>query len=292
METILRSDEDVAVPAMSWRAILAGAVVTAALTLMLLALGAGIGLSVVSPYSTWTITTTQAALGAGIYMLVVAVISSAVGGYVAGRLRTRWLGVHTHEVYFRDTAHGVVSWAVATVVSAAFLGSAAALVAGGAASGAATGAAVAAGQGETVSGYVDRLLRPDYAVRVPVVTPPPANPVATAMPAIVLRDVVSDRNDMGRLLAAALRDRRELATDDRTYIAQMVAARTGLSQADAVARVNDTLSQLKANADIARRATAQLALWLAASMLLGAFAAGFAATEGGSLRDGTFNYDR
>lgn len=309
METIVRSSEDIAVSAISWRAILAGAVASAALTLMLLALGAGIGLSVVSPYSTWTVTTTQAALGAGIFMLVVAVMSSAVGGYIAGRLRTRWAGVHTNEVYFRDTAHGLVSWAVATVVSAAFLGSAAALMAGGAASGAAAGASLAAGtQSETVSGYVDRLLRPDYAVRAPVVTLPatatppstnptpigPAqnNPASTAMPAIVLRDVVSDRNDMGRLLAVTLRDRTALATDDRTYLAQMVAARTGLSQADAAARVNDTLAQLKANADIARRASAQLALWLAASMLLGAFAAGFAATEGGALRDGTFKYDR
>ena len=118
METIVRSSEDIAVSAISWRAILAGAVASAALTLMLLALGAGIGLSVVSPYSTWTVTTTQAALGAGIFMLVVAVMSSAVGGYIAGRLRTRWAGVHTNEVYFRDTAHGLVSWAVATVVSA------------------------------------------------------------------------------------------------------------------------------------------------------------------------------
>lgn len=300
METIVRSSEDIAVSAISWRAILAGAVASAALTLMLLALGAGIGLSVVSPYSTWTVTTTQAALGAGIFMLVVAVMSSAVGGYIAGRLRTRWAGVHTNEVYFRDTAHGLVSWAVATVVSAAFLGSAAALMAGGAASGAAAGASLAAGtQSETVSGYVDRLLRPDYAVRAPVVTLPATvnptpinNPASTAMPAIVLRDVVSDRNDMGRLLAVTLRDRTALATDDRTYLAQMVAARTGLSQADAAARVNDTLAQLKANADIARRASAQLALWLAASMLLGAFAAGFAATEGGALRDGTFKYDR
>lgn len=308
METIVRAAElprtavglaGGSLHAISWRAILAGAAVSAALTLMMLALGTGIGLSVVSPWSTWSVTTTQAAMIAGIYMLVVAVMASAVGGYVAGRLRSGWTGVHSNEVYFRDTAHGVVTWAVATVVSAAFLGSAAAMISAGAASGAGSATAATA-QTEQISGYVDRLLRPDYSfARRPPVVVPTTPPAAVAAPMInppimnaALRDVVTDRNDMGRLLAAALHDRTEVAASDRTYLSQMVAARTGLSAGESDTRVSETLSQMKANIDIARRATAQLALWLAASMLLGALAAGLAAAEGGGLRDGTFSYDR
>ena len=287
MATIVRSDDGVS--AVSWAAILAGAAASAALTLMLLALGTGLGLSVVSPWSTWSISSTGAATAAGIFMVVVAVMASAVGGYVAGRLRTRWQSVHTNEVYFRDTAHGVLAWAVATVVSAALLGSAAATVAGGAAAGAAQGVSTVAG--DRVTGYVDRLLRPNYAI----VAPPPGAPMQPApvpgRPGAALgRDLETDRADLGRLLAASLRDRYDLGGGDRTYLVQMVALRTGLPAADAEMRVAEVIRQAKDTADTARRVTAQLALWLAASMLFGALAAGLAATEGGSLRDDTRSY--
>ena len=279
MDTIVRSDES-ALSAVSWPAVLAGGIVTAALALMLLALGTGLGLYVVSPWSASSLSTTHAAAAAGIYLLVVAILSSAVGGYLAGRLRARWTGATTHEVYFRDTAHGLLSWAVASVASAAFLGTAATSIVGGAASGGATGFST-----ERIAGATDRLLRPDYAglARGDVVARPGA---------ALGRDIAGDRADVVRLLTASLRDGTDIASADRTYLAQLVAARSGLSPADADARVSEVLTELKTATDAARRAGAQLALWLAASMLLGALAAALAATEGGGLREGTWTYER
>ena len=278
MDTIVRSDES-ALSAVSWPAVLAGGVVTAALTLMLLAFGTGLGLYVASPWSASSISTTHAAIAAGIYMLVVAVLASAVGGYLAGRLRARWLGSTTHEVYFRDTAHGLLSWAIATVVSAAFLGAAATSIVGSAAT-AASGVS-----SERVAGAADRLLRPDYAglARGDVVTRPGA---------ALGRDLPGDRADVVRLLAASLRTGTDVDSADRAYLVQLVSARSGLNAADADARVSQVLSQLRTAADTARRVSAQLALWLAASMLLGALASSLAATEGGGLREGTWSYGR
>ena len=124
-------------------AVFAGGLASAALTLVLLSLGAGLGLAVVSPWSDWNVTAVRVATGAGIFTLLVAVMASAVGGYLAGRLRTRWSGVHGDEVYFRDTAHGLLAWAFATVVSVGITGAAATQIVAGAASGAAPAAAVA-----------------------------------------------------------------------------------------------------------------------------------------------------
>ena len=93
---------------------------------------------------------------------------------------------------------------------------------------------------------------------------------------------------MLRLFSSSLRNGGDLKPADRTYVSKVVAARTGLSQADAEKRVNEVVTQAKADADAARKATAQLAFWLTASLLLGAFCASLAATEGGELRDGTW----
>jgi len=94
--------------AVSWAAVAAGAVAAAALTLALLAFGAGMGFSSISPWSNSGVSAETFKIGAGIYLVVMAMLSSTIGGYVAGRLRTKWTGLHTDEVAFRDTAHG--SW--------------------------------------------------------------------------------------------------------------------------------------------------------------------------------------
>src|SRR5437660_8965103 len=130
--------------AVSWAAIAAGGVAAAALTLVLLAFGAGMGFSSISPWSNSGISSETFKVAAGIYLIVVAMLSSTIGGYVAGRLRTKWTGLHTDEVAFRDTAHGFLAWAFATVISAAALGGAATYLVGGAAKGAAQGAAKSA----------------------------------------------------------------------------------------------------------------------------------------------------
>jgi hypothetical protein len=255
--------------AVSWGAIVAGAVASAALTLLLLAFGAGMGFTVVSPWSDSGVSSSTFSIFTGLYLLVVAMLASTIGGYLAGRLRVKWAGVHTHEVYFRDTAHGFLAWAFATVLSAAVLGGAAAHVIGGAPGGLVQDAGAAANRGGgPMATVVDALFRPTA-----------GNNAASAP------DTAPSRVEVSRLLAGSLREGGDLAPADRTYVAQLVASRTGLSQPDAEKRVSDAITQFKVAADNVRKAAAQLSLWLAASMLLGAFSASLAATEGGHFRD-------
>ncbi|MEO8028503.1 MAG: hypothetical protein ABI823_18625, partial [Bryobacteraceae bacterium] len=117
----------------SWGAVMGGAFVAAAFCFILLALGAGFGLSVVSPWSGARASAAAVGTAAIVWLILSEVIASGLGGYLTGRLRTKWAQVHTHEVYFRDTANGFLSWAVALVVSVTLLGSAAAFMMGGAA---------------------------------------------------------------------------------------------------------------------------------------------------------------
>jgi hypothetical protein len=100
------------------------------------------------------------------------------------------------------------------------------------------------------------------------------------------------RAEVVRLFTRSFRNGGDLKPADREYITKAVAARTGLSQSDADKRINDVVTQVKADADAARKATASVAFWLTASLLLGAFCASLAATEGGGLRDGTWKTRR
>ena len=109
----------------SWPAVIGGAVTAAASTLILLALGSGFGLASVSPWSNSGASLTTFTLMTAVWLIIVQWVSSGLGGYLTGRLRTKWAGLHTHEVFFRDTANGFLSWAVASVLVAAFLASAA-----------------------------------------------------------------------------------------------------------------------------------------------------------------------
>jgi hypothetical protein len=244
-------------------AVVAGAVVIAALSLMLLAFGAGMGFSAVSPWSSSGKSATTLSVAAGIYLLVAACLSSTIGGYLAGRLRRRWARLHTHEVYFRDTAHGFLAWAFATVIGVLASGSA---NIAGATAGLTRAARQAAGTttpgGSPLDYYADALLRPTGA------------PASTA----------DNRAEVVRILKNGLRDG-DVSQGDRSYLAQLVAERTGLSPGDAETRIGEVIDQAKATADATRKAVARFSLWLAASMLLGAFAASLAATEGGELRD-------
>ena len=257
----------------SWPAVTAGAIVSCALTFVLLAFGVGLGLSVVSPWAGSGVSATTFKIATGIYLIVIAMLSSSIGGYLAGRLRTRWIGVHSDEVYFRDTAHGFVAWALASVLGAVLLASPAGSLIGGGASGLTQGAAAASRSGP-MDGYVDTLLRSD-------------NPASQAA-----GNGNETRGEMLRLFTSSARNGGELKPADRTYVSKVVAARTGLSQADADKRVNEVVTQAKTDLDATRKATAQLAFWLTASLLLGAFCASLAATEGGGLRDGTWGSAR
>jgi hypothetical protein len=105
-------------PVLSWGAIWAGAATAIAISLMLLAIGAGFGLAPVSPWPGAGPKITTFAIGAGIWLIVMQWVSSAAGGYIAGRMRTRWHSLHSHEVFFRDTAQGLIMWSVATIIVA------------------------------------------------------------------------------------------------------------------------------------------------------------------------------
>jgi hypothetical protein len=258
-----------------WGAVIAGGVAAAAVTLVLLAFGVGVGFSVVSPWADQGISATTFHVGAGIYLIVVAMLASTVGGYLAGRLRARWSTVHEHEIYFRDTAHGFLAWAVATVLSATVMGAATTHILAGATAGAAPAAATTATRNSGPTDiYVDRMLRND------------APPVAgAASPQVAAGTASSSFAELGRIIAPATRKGGEVPAADRAYASKIVMMRTGVSQAEADKRVNDTIADAKKAADDARNAAAKMSLWLAASLLAGALAAALGATEGGLLRD-------
>src|ERR1700694_2130137 len=261
--------EESSLAGVSWAAVLAGAIASCALTLVLLAFGAGLGFSVVSPWANSGVSATGFEIGTGLYFIVMAMISSAIGGYLAGRLRSKWVGVQTTEVHFRDTAHGFLAWAAASVLGAVLLASPASSLIGGTLSGA-TQAAANSAQSSPMDGYVDRLLRSD-------------NPSAQGQ-----QNPSDARGEMVRLFTSSFHNGNDLNPADRTYVAKVVSTRTGLSQADAEKRVNDVVTQVKTDLDEARKAAMQTAIWLTLSLFIGAFSASLAATEGGGLRDGTW----
>lgn len=268
--TIAETDAD-DMSTTSWGAIIAGGIASTAVSLVLLAFGVGIGASLVSPWAGEGLSATTFKVGAGLYMVAIAMLSGTVGGYMAGRLRVRWLGVHRDEVFFRDTAHGFMAWALATVLTAAALGAATTHLLSGAAVGsiAAVGNATASAQPNPVDSYIDLLLRRE----------PGATPVAAS------GDLEATRAEIGRLILPALGRGGDVSANDRSYLARVVAARTGISQIEAERRISEVVTQAKTAADNARKATAKLALWLTASMFAGALAACLGALEGGSLRD-------
>ncbi len=211
--------------AVSWAAVAAGAFAAAALTLLLMAFGAGTGLSAVSPWSNAGVSSTTFSVVAGIYLVVAAVLASTIGGYVAGRLRTRWVGVHTDEVYFRDTAHGFLAWAVATVLSAAVLGAAMTAIVSGATAGLSQRNAPAGGPADI---YVDQLFRPNPGSAQGGVSAPGGTAAGLVAPAQGSADQAV-RAEVSRIFLRSFRDRSDITAADRSYMAQLVEARTGMS---------------------------------------------------------------
>lgn len=254
--------------AVSWGAILAGGVASAAFTLFLVELAAGLGLVMVSPWSNSGASASTLSIAGGIGLVLMAVMASALGGYIASRLRTRWVGIHTDEVYFRDTAHGLLAWAVGTLILATVLASAAGTMLSSFTQGASSNPSLVPDRNAY---YVDSLFRGNGQPGQPV----SANP-----------GVIEQTNgEATRILARALTPGTEFTANDRTRVAQLVAARTGMSQQEAEQRVDQVINQAKAAADQARKAAAKMAFWIAASLIAGAFAAALAAMEGGRERD-------
>jgi hypothetical protein len=255
----------------SWASIAAGGVVAAAVSLALLALGAGLGLSSISPWADSGVSGSTFKTASGIYLVLVAIMSSAIGGYLASRLRTKWNDLDNNEVFFRDTAHGLIAWAFATILSATTLAAVTAHVVGGVTTSLAPAAAASASSTNGPARlYVDKLFRSEQTAGG-----------ATS------GDNEAARAEVLRLWSAATGS--GLGAADRSYVVRLVAARTGLSEADAEKRVNDVIAEAKEAADRARSGAAKLSFWITAALLFGAFAASLAAIEGGQLRDGSWN---
>jgi hypothetical protein len=301
--TLLDVSSDKTSSGVSWSAIFAGASGAAALSLILLILGVGLGFSAISPWSNSGISASTFGLSSILWLTFTQIAASGIGGYLAGRLRVKWATVHTDEVYFRDTAHGFLAWAIASLATAALLGSvignvlssgvsaSATLVSAAVGSAGVTGTTAAANHtspmmssGSTsnssandgVLGYmVDSLFRSDQ--------PSAANADSAT------------RLEVGRIFANSIRSN-SLPPEDRQYLAQVIAKRTGLPPTDAEKRVSnvfnkahaaiaDAEQRAKQTADSARKAAAYSALWMFIALLSGAFVASLAATFGGRQRD-------
>lgn len=268
ISTISESD----ISAVSWGAVLAGGAAAAALTVVLVVLTAAIGLSTVSPWTGAAVSATTFKITAGLTLVAIAMISSTVGGYIAGRLRSRWTGAHDEEVLFRDTAHGFLAWCVATVAGVLLLGAATTALVTGSVAGVSAGAGqAAANQSAPTDYYVDMLLRPA----------PGSQPAAGSQ-----AQADNPRRELGLLFTRGMAQPEGISAGDRTYLAQAVSARTGLAPADAEKRVNDVITEAKNYAEAARKFTRASLLWLTVALFLGAFSASLAAIEGGQLRDG------
>ena len=297
-----------ATSAVSWGAIAAGAAAAAALSLILLILGVGLGLSSVSPWVREGVSATSFGVSTIVWLTLTQLLSSAMGGYLAGRLRTKWIATHTNEVYFRDTAHGFLAWAVASLATAALLISvigsivnggiqAGASVVGGVASTATVAAGSYAASGNMASEengpmayFVDSLFRRNGSAASVGGSIGIAKPGETSG-----RSMSIEASEVRRIFMNVSRSE-PLPPEDIQYVGQLVVQRTGVSQQEAEKRVTDVYTRAQAMllnaetaakdaADKARKASAYAALWIFVSLLIGAFIASLAATFGGRQRD-------
>ena len=250
-------------PAVSWPAIFAGTTVALGASLVLLVLGSGLGLASLSPWTYGGASAAAFTTVAAIWIIVVQWISAGLGGYITGRLRSKWANTHLHEVFFRDTAHGFVTWALATSIVAMCAASATAgMIAGG--------IRTAATQTATIGSYeVDTLFRG-------------AQPNSSAS---------DERAEAARILAEGQRVG-ELQGEDRSHLANLIATRTAMSQEGAQKRIDAVVARMKEAdlkarqaADAARKGAAAASLATALAMVMGAFVACAAAALGGHERN-------
>jgi hypothetical protein len=248
---------------LQWTPVVAGAICAAALSFILVTFAAAVGLGVSSTSPTWRDASVALWILSGLYLILQALLSFGLGGYIAGRIRTSLAENSTEEVENRDGLHGLAAWALAVVMGAAL----AALVGASTISrpSVPTTSANSSAAEPILSYELDRLFR------------------SARRPANV--DLNSERAEAGRiLLTSSSHD--GVSADDRTYLVQQVAATTGLAAADAERRVDNVIASSRTALARSRRSTIILAFSLAAALLLGAVAAWAAASAGGRHRDG------
>lgn len=249
-----------------WGAIAAGVFVAIAISSVFLAFGSAVGLSLASFNANESTPVIGLAIAGGLWLLWVQISSFVSGAYVAGRLRRRIGDAKAHEVEMRDGAHGLIVWAVNIVIGSVLAGWI--TIAG------ISGAISIASNSGTMDYYADRLMRSDAVAGTTAVSPD------------------SQYNaQIGRILARNIAAR-TVDPADRSYLAREISARTGLAEADAQKRVDDTVATLKAQAETARKYGVLLAFMTAASLLISGVAAWWAATAGGKHRDEGVDHSR
>lgn len=264
--------------AVCWKSIFAGGITAAVVSLILFTLGSGIGIASFEPFGGDTETVASFSVKMAVWMIVMQWVSAGLGGYLAGRLRKKHVHIHNDEAFFRDTAHGFLTWAVATILVVVLAtGTLSTVISGGAKAATAVTVSAAAGAGKAAVNavndpnayYVDGLFRS-------------ATPSTSSL---------ESNAEAGRIIVNGLKGE-AFPEADKQYLAQMVAARTGLSQEEATARVNEVVAELTAKkmeamdiTEKTRKATATFAIFTALSMLIGAFIAAVAAAIGGGHRE-------
>ncbi|MGB7076168.1 MAG: hypothetical protein WBD53_03175 [Xanthobacteraceae bacterium] len=303
----------------SWSAVIAGAITAIAVSFIIIALGSGIGMAVVSPYSYSSPSATTMTVIGALWLVFAQAVGFAVGGYVAGRVRRSPALLHTDEVKFRDGANGLVVWAIGVFATAIVLVAAVNKVENAAANTAigtlavGTAGTAAMAQGPSVNYFTDTLLRngPQNAANAGEAAngnsaggaasspgapsgatasgTPSASPSNSSSQAAAFRETSNQqRIQINRILVTSLGPH-GISSDDRTYLAQLVAEQTGMSQADAQKRVDAVVNQMKQDAtqaaETARKAAAYLSFWTFMSLLFGAVCATLGGILGGDLRD-------
>lgn len=294
--------------AVSWGAIFAGAAAAASLALMLLMLGAGLGLTSISPWENQGLAAGTVGIAAIAWLTFTQIVASGMGGYLAGRLRTKWVDTHTNEIYFRDTAHGFLTWAVALLVSAVLLTTTISSLIGGSAkvigsvAGGATATAVNnAGEGSSMLSkssmeyFTRSLFRASGSTPAGNSNAPGNDVMAMNQPVPPKAESPAQLAEVTGIFANSIYSG-ALPKDDLTYVAQLVSQNTGISQQEAEQRVQAVYYKAQANlkeakdkaqqaADAARKTTSYVTLWSFISLLIGAFVASLCATYGGRQRD-------
>ncbi|MGJ4859767.1 hypothetical protein AB4037_26860 [Labrys sp. KB_33_2] len=271
--------------AVSWAAIFAGAASAAVFSLILILIGTGIGLAFISPWQNSSASATTVGMLAIAWSVAVPLFSYAVGGYLAGRLRTQWVGLHSDEVFFRDTAHGMLVWAIGTLFSALLLGTVLSWAGQGVVQ---VGASAVTAATRAVTSSADEA---------------PSNGWNAYFTDVLFRSPQQQaqsndsgaKAEIGRIAARSLAAG-QLSNDDKDYAAQLIARQTGISQSDATKRIDgvmaaakqaatQTAEKAKAAAEVARKTGVYTALWAFVALLIGGLSASYMATVGGRIRD-------
>ncbi len=267
----------------SWGAIIAGAVTASALTVALALCGAGFGLGIISPWDHAASTAVKFTINAAIWLIIVQWVSSAFGGYMAGRLRTKWTDLHTDEMFFRDTAHGFLAWGLATlIVFGIFAAATSSLVSDSAKLAGPAAADIAAHNYD-----LDLLFRQPVSLGGNAANNTGSNAAAAMVTGMTDAETRAEAStilteDAGPAGASEA---------DKAYLVQLVSARLSLAPADAQIRVDAVLARQAAAfakaqklADDIRKASSAAALYTFLSLLVGAFIASVAGALGGHFR--------